>query len=114
MRFSDWSSDVCSADLDRGKLDRSGSADDRPSDLDARRRPRPASATPPFRGALAIGHLHGQYLPPAVPVDAPSPSGLLRSTSSAERRVGEECVRTCRSRWSAYHYNKKTINYERQ
>src|SRR3546814_18174124 len=25
---------------------------------------------------------------------------------SDERRVGEECVRTCRSRWSPYHQNK--------
>src|SRR3546814_19674617 len=29
---------------------------------------------------------------------------LLRSE---ERRVGKECVSTCRSRWSPYHYNKK-------
>src|SRR3546814_13042317 len=28
---------------------------------------------------------------------------------SEERRVGKECVRTCRSRWSPYHYNKKLI-----
>src|SRR3546814_12708119 len=29
---------------------------------------------------------------------------------SAERRVGKECVSTCRSRWSTYHYkNKPTI-----
>src|SRR3546814_11775778 len=27
--------------------------------------------------------------------------------SSEERRVGEECVSTCRSRWSPYHYKKK-------
>src|SRR3546814_14449329 len=26
---------------------------------------------------------------------------------SEERRVGKECVRTCRSRWSPYHYKKK-------
>src|SRR3546814_14966392 len=26
---------------------------------------------------------------------------------SAERRVGNECVSTCRSRWSPYHYKKK-------
>src|SRR3546814_13624133 len=26
---------------------------------------------------------------------------------SAERRVGTECVSTCRSRWSPYHYKKK-------
>src|SRR3546814_20499042 len=27
-------------------------------------------------------------------------------TRSEERRVGKECVSTCRSRWSPYHYNK--------
>src|SRR3546814_14349888 len=26
---------------------------------------------------------------------------------SEERRVGKECVSTCRSRWSPYHYNTK-------
>src|SRR3546814_12838228 len=26
---------------------------------------------------------------------------------SEERRVGKECVSTCRSRWSLYHYKKK-------
>src|SRR3546814_16668082 len=26
---------------------------------------------------------------------------------SEERRVGKECVSTCRSRWAPYHYNKK-------
>src|SRR3546814_11785783 len=28
-------------------------------------------------------------------------------TRSEELRVGKECVRTCRSRWSRYHYKKK-------
>src|SRR3546814_14551169 len=28
-------------------------------------------------------------------------------TRSEERRVGTECVSTCRSRWSPYHYKKK-------
>src|SRR3546814_18478221 len=28
---------------------------------------------------------------------------------SEERRVGKECVSTCRSWWSPYHYKKKTI-----
>src|SRR3546814_19228783 len=32
-------------------------------------------------------------------------SGLTRS---AERRVGKECVRTCRSRWAPEHSKKKT------
>src|SRR3546814_5664777 len=28
------------------------------------------------------------------------------SVRSEERRVGQVCVRTCRSRWSPYHYKK--------
>src|SRR3546814_13975856 len=31
-------------------------------------------------------------------------------TRSEERRVGKECVSTCRSRWSPYHYKKKHHN----
>src|SRR3546814_16892898 len=39
-------------------------------------------------------------------------SGKLLSTTrfpfrSEERRVGKECVSTCRSRWSPYHSKKK-------
>src|SRR3546814_11309536 len=29
---------------------------------------------------------------------------------SEERRVGKECVSTCRSRWSPDHYNKKNTH----
>ena len=28
---------------------------------------------------------------------------LVEKTRSEERRVGKECVSTCRSRWSPYH-----------
>src|SRR3546814_10337197 len=31
----------------------------------------------------------------------------LLKTRSEERRVGKECVSTCRSRWSPYHSKKK-------
>src|SRR3546814_11384545 len=31
---------------------------------------------------------------------------------SEERRVGKECVSTCRSRWSPYHYKKQTNSHE--
>src|SRR3546814_11796368 len=31
----------------------------------------------------------------------------LGEARSEERRVGKECVSTCRSRWSAYHKKKK-------
>src|SRR3546814_18946380 len=30
-----------------------------------------------------------------------------RNRSSEARRVGKECVSTCRTRWSSYHKNKK-------
>src|SRR3546814_14625515 len=32
---------------------------------------------------------------------------------SEERRVGKECVSTCRYRWSPYHYNKKLYTHHR-
>src|SRR3546814_16770968 len=31
----------------------------------------------------------------------------ISNERSEERRVGKECVSTCRSRWSPYHYKKK-------
>src|SRR3546814_15244928 len=33
---------------------------------------------------------------------------LAEAARSEERRVGKACVRTCRSRWSPYHYKKKS------
>src|SRR3546814_19630964 len=33
---------------------------------------------------------------------------------SEERRVGKECVSTCRSRWSPYHYKKKNKSLFKQ
>src|SRR3546814_1687995 len=45
--------------------------------------------------------------PETAPVTQPSAIVHARSTSmlkrSEERRVGKECVSTCRSRWSPYH-----------
>src|SRR3546814_13881189 len=62
-------------------------------------------------------------LAPAVEVPVPRPQQLLRPRErrialrigreqpvhprSEERRVGKECVSTCRSRWSPYHSKKK-------
>src|SRR3546814_13453940 len=39
------------------------------------------------------------------------PPDALLAGRSEEGRVGKECVRTCRSRWSPYPYNKKQ-NYK--
>src|SRR3546814_12078546 len=35
------------------------------------------------------------------------PMAKYAGDRSEERRVGKECVSTCRSRWSPYHYKKK-------
>src|SRR3546814_5012112 len=106
MRISDWSSDVCSSDLhildarpDRGAVAivaqaidgiahderRFGGVEDddrlaagRPADIDDRL-------------ARRFGEL--------VDIGARAGSGAR----SEERRVGQECVSTCRSRWSPYH-----------
>src|SRR3546814_3195417 len=34
----------------------------------------------------------------------------VRDPRSEERRVGKECVSTCRSRWSPYHYKTNTTS----
>src|SRR3546814_11916734 len=39
---------------------------------------------------------------------APPVGAVARNVArSEERRVGKECVSTCRSRWSPYHYKQK-------
>src|SRR3546814_15126339 len=38
------------------------------------------------------------------------PRLVLHRPRSEERRVGKECVSTCRSRWSPYHYKNKNRN----
>src|SRR3546814_20881061 len=102
MRISDWSSDVCSSDL---KI-----------------------APGLLIGALHFGHLPCVFVPAgpmSTGLDNTSKSKvrekyaqglvgreeLLASESAAyhgpgrseERRVGKECVSTCRSRWWRYH-----------
>src|SRR3546814_1138951 len=79
MRISDWSSDVCSSDL-------------------------------PF-----VAHAHHNAVAVAAHVDGDRPAGRRErhrvveqvldhpfQPRSEERRVGKECVSTCRSRWSPY------------
>src|SRR3546814_12052208 len=40
--------------------------------------------------------------------DKRQPRAGVEAVRSEERRVGKECVSTCRSRWSPYHYKKNT------
>src|SRR3546814_11773983 len=106
MRISDWSSDVCSSDLTlcpsiapvgRG----SGYASDAP----------PAITHP---SAVGRGYVPdaspattppvGRVGPPYVTsMNDPRLASLLHAVRSEARRVGKECVRQCKSRWSPYH-----------
>src|SRR3546814_14214642 len=53
----------------------------------------------PARGALLVADLHLEK------ASWFARGGQMRSE---ERRVGKECVSTCSSRWSQYHYKKNT------
>src|SRR3546814_8855105 len=74
MRISDWSSDVCSSDLN------------------------------------ALGKIGVETrVQSAIPMNTVCEPFIRRRAErhrSAERRVGKECVSTCRSRWSPYHSTK--------
>src|SRR3546814_1604818 len=87
MRISDWSSDVCSSDLVVVKIQRPGIDEVIDVDLRALRR---------------VGQWLNRVKVVADRVDMPT---LVEefATRSEERRVGKECVSTCRSRWSPYH-----------
>src|SRR3546814_14804918 len=104
MRISDWSSDVCSSDLD--------------------------ITVPPLRAAHPVGQWNHarlrveqgrirQWLNGTLTADVPFGNDAWRKRVAAskfasmplfgtfprseERRVGKECVSTCRSRWAPYH-----------
>src|SRR3546814_21148755 len=105
MRISDWSSDVCSSDLDPIGLDDQ-------TNVGALVRPvmfgflfamaLPLSFLPIYARSLLASADLGQSaaLLMALPIAVEMGCGLLRSE---ERSEGKECVRTFRSRWSPYH-----------
>src|SRR3546814_2512554 len=81
MRISDWSSDVCSSDLHRNKR---------------------CNIIP--RGSFTPLKIKNE--PKCRARWCSDCAASLRPADkrrSEERRVGKECVSTCRSRWSPYH-----------
>src|SRR3546814_20640826 len=102
MRISDWSSDVCSSDLERGGDGRPGRGQGAPgrSRGDGRAGQQPGDAG--RRPRAADGG--GRGLP--GPEGQPEHDAVVRSE---ERRVGKECVSTCRSRWTPYNSKKNNI-----
>src|SRR3546814_11515450 len=85
MRISDWSSDVCSSDLVVISTTKAGAS--------------------PFSVALKSG---GKS---RVRGTRDSQACIAAGSRSEERRVGKECVSTCRSRWSPFHEKNKQTNY---
>src|SRR3546814_3308900 len=83
MRISDWSSDVCSSDLDMTmRVDYA---------LEAAKFATAPGLTEETKRRLTLLR-----------------TALTLPARSEERRVGKECVSTCRSRWSPYHSKKNT------
>src|SRR3546814_6293926 len=74
MRISDWSSDVCSSDLATTRGRAKNNSRERLISLPCWLSSENSRSTEPSS-----------------------------SSRSEERRVGKECVSTCRSRWSPYH-----------
>src|SRR3546814_11561581 len=102
MRISDWSSDVCSSDLPEGArtAERRAAAEPEP-DRRERRRLGGDAVRGQRRdrcGAIRLQRVDAE-IDPRLP--------RQRRQRSEARRVGKECVSTCRSRWSPYHYKKK-------
>src|SRR3546814_12625337 len=118
MRISDWSSDVCSSDLKEIEvaLDSVANLD---QDRILRRYLNVIEAT--LRTNYFQGASEGKAKPylsfkldsrviddlpltrPMVEIAIYYPRVEAVHLRSEERRVGQECVSTCRSRWSPYH-----------
>src|SRR3546814_11260846 len=106
MRISDWSSDVCSSDLKR-------------RDIDLPREHRSQcvrhlvnrkilwNIAVDARAKRVEHHLavpgRGDYDDANLGVFDAQVAQAFALARSEERRVGKECVSTCRSRWSPYH-----------
>src|SRR3546814_15210306 len=98
MRISDWSSDVCSSDLP----DLLNSVSQKDIEQKA------AEIVQSVVGAEIAERKRRKEvrISEYVTNDAPWHRVLANEVDfnrSEERRVGKECVSTCRSRWSRYH-----------
>src|SRR3546814_14044057 len=95
MRISDWSSDVCSSDLQWGQArnqSSEGRVAEQAGEIKAtliKRRERRQLAQ--GRSAEAAAYIEVR-------------EDFEHRPRSEERRVGKECVSPCRSRWSPFSY----------
>src|SRR3546814_11053912 len=111
MRISDWSSDVCSSDLLEGDLP------DATANAIITNEILPAFRQGDYPAGIAAGvdaiilAIEGAYQPMERRESRGFPPVLILlifafigiALRSEERRVGKECVSTCRSRGAPYH-----------
>src|SRR3546814_17929410 len=98
MRISDWSSDVCSSDLHPAKANQNAGRLFWQSLNDSVFLVNAVQGYAQIRDALSAAdrkRIDDQVIRPMA--------RFLSDGRSEERRVGKECVSTCRSRWSPYH-----------
>src|SRR3546814_16698685 len=98
MRISDWSSDVCSSDLCSIAVE----------PLAPISRATAASCSCACGRAVSRVDRFAVTMEPAfsMPWVFSSALCICPASRSQERRVGKECVSTCSSRWSPYHYKQ--------
>src|SRR3546814_17524131 len=110
MRISDWSSDVCSSDLVewllaeglRIQLAKSGH-----TQYLARHEPHGQTCLCWCRRQAASAMTRSKAFLRGRARGVRTRGNQQRTRRSSERRVGQECVTTCRYRRSAYHTKKK-------
>src|SRR3546814_8414548 len=91
LRISDWSADVCSSDLlSYPEVPEFNTPVTAPAATPSARNP----------NAINVGGAAADVLLGGL---STIPAALMDVARSEERRVGKECVSTCRSRWSPYH-----------
>src|SRR3546814_16335052 len=103
MRISDWSSDVCSSDLF-----------DRYEDANHVWRYPDLTRQVTFLSNALEETIEREMHAEALYLQQHGRARVRLQTiieRSEERRVGKECVSTCRSRWSSYLYKKKNMKY---
>src|SRR3546814_13386186 len=101
MRISDWSSDVCSSDLHRRKWATNAAPLPRvENDAPVKWEKRSEIFRVIFRGAVQFQRIYTERTTTHGGSNGNRDDHKCRSE---ERRVGKECVSTCRSRWSPYH-----------
>src|SRR3546814_12119839 len=108
MRISDWSSDVCSSDLPHHRhqvalpapAGHRGEARTLPGADPVHRQPQRLRSTMELILLQKVTNLGGLG-------DKVNVKPCYGRNRSEERRVGKECVSTCRARWSPYHEKKK-------